>query len=42
MGEEALIKKMLLPGEYADYLGKIQEINGFDISFEDKKDEAKN
>lgn len=42
MGADALLKKMLKPGEYADYLGKIQEINGFDTTFADKVEEAKN
>lgn len=42
MGADALLKKMLLPGEYAAYLEKIQEINGFNQSFEDKVEEAKN
>lgn len=42
MGADALLKKMLTAGEYAEYLMKIQEINGFDVSFEDKVQEAKN
>jgi len=42
MGAEALLKKMLLPGEYANYLAKVQEVNGFDVSFEELVDEAKN
>ena len=42
MGADALLKKMLKPGEYADLLAKIQEINGFNESFEDKVEEAKN
>lgn len=42
MGSDALLKKMLNPGEYADYLTKVQEINGFDVNFEDLVDEAKN
>jgi len=42
MGADALLKTMLTPGEYAEYLVKVQEINGFDISFEEKVDEAKN
>ena len=42
MGSDALLKAMLTPGEYADYLTKIQEVNGFDISFEEKVDEVKN
>lgn len=42
MGDDALLKLMLKPGEYADYLTKIQEINGFDVTFEEAVDEAKN
>ncbi len=42
MGSDALLKTMLTPGEYADYLAKIQEVNGFDISFEEKVEEVKN
>lgn len=41
-GEEALIKKMLNSGEYVKLLEKVQEINGFDESFEDKVEIAKN
>lgn len=42
MGADALLKKMLKPGEYAELLSKVQEINGFNESFEDKVDTAKN
>jgi hypothetical protein len=42
MGADALLKTMLKPGEYADYLAKVQEVNGFDISMEELVDEAKN
>jgi len=42
MGSDVLLKTMLSPGEYADYLVKIQEVNGFDVLFEDMVDEAKN
>lgn len=42
MGADALLKKMLKPGEYASYLEKIQEINGFNQSFDEKVEEAKN
>lgn len=42
MGGDALLKTMLTPGEYADYLTKIQEVNGFDITFEESVEEAKN
>ena len=39
---EALIRKMLLPGEYTDLKTKIMEINGYDMSMEELVDEAKN
>ncbi len=42
MGADALLKTMLTPGEYADYLTKVQEVNGFEVSFEEKVEEAKN
>lgn len=42
MGADSLLKTMLLPGEYAEYLQKVQEVNGFEVSFEDKVQEAKN
>lgn len=42
MGADETLKKMLLPGEYADYLSLVQKINGFEQSFEDKVEEAKN
>jgi hypothetical protein len=42
MGADALLKAMLTPGEYADYLLQVQEVNGFDTTFEDEVDEAKN
>lgn len=42
MGAEVLLKTMLTPGEYADYLTKIQEINGFDTTLQEEVDEAKN
>ena len=42
MGADALLKKMLLPGEYADYIQLVQKINGYDQSFEEKVEEAKN
>ena len=41
MGADTL-QNMLTAGEYADYLAKIQEINGFDTSMEEMVDEAKN
>lgn len=42
MGAEALLKTMLTPGEYADYLTKIQEVNGFETTLQEEVDEAKN
>ncbi|WP_029503990.1 phage tail assembly chaperone [Lachnoclostridium phytofermentans] len=42
MGADALLKTMLTPGEYADYLTKVQEVNGFDTSYEDLVEDAKN
>lgn len=42
MGDDTLLKTMLKPGEYADYLNKVQETNGFEASMEELVDEAKN
>lgn len=42
MGGEALLKAMLTPGEYADYIQKIQEVCGFDTTLQEEVDEAKN
>lgn len=42
MGAEALLKTMLTPGEYADYVQKVQEVCGFDTTLQDEVDEAKN
>lgn len=42
MGAEELLKKMLLPGEYTNYLGKIEEVCVFDKSTDDLVKEAKN
>lgn len=42
MGEEAVLRAMLTPGEYANYTRKVSEVNGFDQSFQDEVDEAKN
>lgn len=41
-GAEKLLKAMLEPGEYYDYITKVQELNGFDVSMEEKVEEAKN
>lgn len=42
MGADNLLKAMLTAGEYANYLEKIQMINGFDTSMEELAEEAKN
>jgi hypothetical protein len=42
MGADAVLKAMLTPGEYADYMIKVQETNGFDVLFEEEVDEVKN
>lgn len=38
----ALLRKMLLPGEYTELKAKVMEINGYDMSMEELVDEAKN
>lgn len=42
MGSDAVLKVMLTPGEYAEYLSQVQRINDFDITMEEAVDEAKN
>jgi hypothetical protein len=42
MGAEDLLKKMLLSGEYATLIQKVQEVNGFDRDINDLMDEVKN
>lgn len=42
MGADQLLMSMLLPGEYDDYITIVTEINGYDISMDEKVDEAKN
>lgn len=42
MSGEALLKKMLKPGEYTEYKAKVMEVNGYDMSMEELVDEAKN
>jgi hypothetical protein len=37
-----LLKEMLTPGEYTELSKKITELNGYDMSFEEKVEEAKN
>lgn len=39
---EALLGKLLLPGEYLELKAVVMEVNGFDVGMEDKIDEAKN
>lgn len=39
---EALLKKMLKPGEYVEYKAKVMEVNGYDMSMEELVDDAKN
>lgn len=39
---DALLKKMLLPGEYVEYKAKVMEVNGYDMSMDELVDEAKN
>lgn len=42
MSADALLKKMLLPGEYTEYKAKVMEVNGYDMSMEELVDNAKN
>ncbi|MNP77814.1 Phage XkdN-like protein [compost metagenome] len=42
LGAEALIDKLLNPGQYAELIQKVQELNGFDNDINDLVDEAKN
>ena len=42
MGEVALLEAMLSAGELLAFEQKVNEINGFDVSFDDKVEEAKN
>jgi len=42
IGAEELLKKMLLAGEYAALVQKVQEINGFDRDINDRIEEVKN
>lgn len=43
MGGVELVKQILsLPGEYTSLVAKVQEVNGFDLSFEEQVEEAKN
>lgn len=42
LGAENLLRKMLLPGEYANLVAKVQEINGYDKDMTDLVNEVKN
>lgn len=42
IGADAVLKKMLLSGEYALLVQKVQEINGFDKDINEKIEEVKN
>ena len=42
MGADSLLKTMLTAGEYASYLERVQQVNGFDITLEEQVEEAKN
>jgi len=42
LGADTLLKKMLLAGEYANLLVKVQEINGFDRDIDEMSEEVKN
>ena len=42
MCAEELIKEMLSPGEYQDLISEIQKLDGFDVTFDEKVEEAKN
>ncbi|MCI1958832.1 MAG: hypothetical protein LKJ25_04315 [Clostridia bacterium] len=42
MCAEELIKEMLSPGEYQNLTSEIQKLDGFNITFDDKVEEAKN
>ncbi len=41
-GAEKCLKAMLEPGEYFDYIDEVQKICGFDITMDEKVEEAKN
>lgn len=42
MGAEHLLKKMLLPGEFTTLYTAVEEVNGYEPTFSDKVEEAKN
>ncbi|WP_130862399.1 phage tail assembly chaperone [Bacilliculturomica massiliensis] len=39
---EELLQVMLIPGEYMNYIAKVQEVNGFDIGMDRLVEDAKN
>ena len=41
-GAEALLKRMLLPGEYTEFKAKVMDVNGYDMSMDEMVEEAKN
>lgn len=42
MGAEALVKKLLKPGEYQELSRKVQEVSGFNVTQDELVEEAKN
>lgn len=38
----SLLKKMLIAGEYTALMSVVNEVNGYDVTMDDKVDEAKN
>lgn len=42
MGADCLLKTMLTPGEYAEYLNRVQALNGFDVTMDEAVEQAKN
>lgn len=42
MGAEALVEKLLTPGQYAELVAAVEEINSFDNDMRELVDEAKN
>lgn len=42
MGAEALVEKLLTPGQYAELVSAVEEINSFDNDMQELVDEAKN
>lgn len=42
MGAENLLMEMLIPGEYAELVKNVQEITGYDVTFDETVEEAKN